>query len=50
MGKEQMNYWMWEALKASIKAGKAILQVYETDFDVITKEDSSPLTQADMAS
>jgi 3'(2'), 5'-bisphosphate nucleotidase len=50
MDKEQMNTWIWEALKASVEAGKAILEVYNTDFDVISKEDSSPLTQADMAS
>jgi 3'(2'), 5'-bisphosphate nucleotidase len=30
-------------------AGKAILAVYETDFDVERKDDNSPLTQADMA-
>ncbi|HEX9853473.1 MAG TPA: 3'(2'),5'-bisphosphate nucleotidase CysQ [Woeseiaceae bacterium] len=34
----------------SIEAGKAILAVYETDFDVERKADTSPLTQADMAS
>jgi 3'(2'), 5'-bisphosphate nucleotidase len=47
---KQMNEWMWTALKASIEAGKAILEVYHTEFDVISKEDSSPLTQADLAS
>jgi len=31
-------------------AGKAILEVYATDFDVQTKSDESPLTQADLAS
>jgi 3'(2'), 5'-bisphosphate nucleotidase len=31
-------------------AGAAILEVYETDFDVETKTDESPLTQADLAS
>ncbi|HEX7063136.1 MAG TPA: 3'(2'),5'-bisphosphate nucleotidase CysQ [Woeseiaceae bacterium] len=31
-------------------AGKAILAVYETEFDVDAKADDSPLTQADMAS
>lgn len=30
-------------------AGKRILEVYATDFDVEQKEDNSPLTQADMA-
>ena len=34
----------------AIEAGGAILEVYATDFDVQSKEDSSPLTQADLAS
>ena len=32
------------------EAGNAILEIYATDFDVETKSDQSPLTQADMAS
>ena len=32
------------------QAGKAILEVYATDFDVQAKDDQSPLTQADLAS
>ena len=32
------------------EAGKAILEVYATDFDVQAKSDESPLTQADLAS
>jgi len=32
------------------EAGKAILEVYATDFDVQSKVDESPLTQADLAS
>lgn len=32
------------------EAGKAILEVYASDFDVQAKDDQSPLTQADMAS
>jgi 3'(2'), 5'-bisphosphate nucleotidase len=31
------------------QAGREILRVYETDFDVATKADDSPLTQADLA-
>ncbi len=31
-------------------AGREIMQVYESDFDVATKDDASPLTQADLAS
>ena len=30
-------------------AGRAILEIYETDFEVIDKADNSPLTQADLA-
>ncbi len=32
------------------EAGRAILEIYRQDFDVVQKEDSSPLTQADLAS
>ncbi|HEY5643941.1 MAG TPA: 3'(2'),5'-bisphosphate nucleotidase CysQ [Woeseiaceae bacterium] len=32
------------------EAGRAILEVYSTDFDVQSKDDASPLTQADLAS
>lgn len=32
------------------EAGRAILEVYSTDFDVQSKADESPLTQADLAS
>ncbi len=32
------------------EAGKAILEVYETDFDVEAKADESPLTEADLRS
>ena len=32
------------------QAGRAILEVYSTDFEVQSKEDQSPLTQADLAS
>ena len=31
------------------QAGAAILEIYQQDFDVYTKEDSSPLTEADLA-
>jgi len=33
----------------SIEAGRAILEVYSSDFDVQSKADKSPLTQADLA-
>lgn len=35
------------AVKASLEAGKAILEVYQTDFEVEHKKDASPLTEAD---
>ncbi len=33
-----------------VDAGREIMQVYGSNFDVVTKDDSSPLTQADLAS
>ncbi len=35
------------AIKASLEAGKVIMQVYNTAFDVEIKDDKSPLTEAD---
>ncbi len=35
------------AIKASLEAGRAIMQVYDTDFNVEYKDDKSPLTEAD---
>ena len=37
------------AIKASIEAGKAIMEIYDTDFDIEFKKDNSPLTTADNA-
>ena len=37
-------------LKTAARAGDAILEVYEKDFDVETKDDQSPLTEADRRS
>ncbi len=42
-----MNIHLEVAIKAALDAGKEILKVYETDFSVQVKEDSSPLTIAD---
>ena len=39
-----------KAVNASIEAGKAILEVYNSDFAVEHKEDKSPLTEADKQS
>ncbi len=38
------------AIRASIKAGKEILHIYRSDFDIETKDDDSPLTTADKSS
>lgn len=35
------------AIRASLEAGEAIMQVYNTVFDVEVKDDKSPLTEAD---
>jgi 3'(2'), 5'-bisphosphate nucleotidase len=44
------KYFLNAAIPAAIEAGKAILAVYETDFDVEHKADKSPLTLADRRS
>lgn len=45
-----MNLTEYESLKDVVKlAGNAILKVYSQDFEVMFKEDQSPLTQADLA-
>lgn len=38
------------ALRASIEASEAILEVYKTDFLAVQKEDGSPVTKADIES
>lgn len=38
------------AIEAAYKAGKEMLEVYDSDFAVEQKEDKSPLTEADMKS
>jgi 3'(2'), 5'-bisphosphate nucleotidase len=43
----ELNNNLITAIKASLKAGKAIMQVYDTAFDVELKDDKSPLTEAD---
>ncbi len=42
-----MNKELQTAIKASLEAGKVIMQVYDTVFDVEIKDDKSPLTEAD---
>ena len=36
------------AIKAVEMAGKAILEIYQEDFQVFTKSDDSPITEADI--
>ena len=43
----KLNNNLETAIKASLMAGKAIMQVYDTAFDVELKDDKSPLTEAD---
>lgn len=42
-----MNNFLQVAIEAAIEGGRKIMGVYAQDFSVITKEDSSPLTEAD---
>lgn len=51
MNKEVLDKCLFEAIKASVKAGEGILEVYDSDdFDVEIKSDNSPLTKADKKS
>ncbi len=38
------------AIKAAIEAGKAILEIYQKDYKTSTKNDNSPITDADLKS
>lgn len=42
-----INDNLHSAIKASLAAGKVIMDVYDTPFDVEIKDDKSPLTEAD---
>jgi len=44
-----MNDFLKTAMDAALRAGDAILHIYERDFDVEYKADDSPLTEADKA-
>ena len=46
----QLEELIEPVVSLAIEAGEAILEVYATDFDVQSKGDESPLTQADLAS
>ncbi len=43
-----MKTWMDIAVKAARLAGEAIMEVYAKPFEVYTKDDASPVTQADL--
>ena len=45
-----MNDLLKISIEAAIEAGKKILEVYKNDFEVETKTDNSPLTEADKKS
>ncbi len=45
----QLRAWLPAVIDISIAAGRDILRVYETAFDVALKRDRSPLTEADLA-
>ena len=38
------------ALQAALSAGKAIMEIYNTDYETKTKDDDSPITEADLVS
>ena len=42
--------WINPLVELAQEAGRSILEVYDTDFDVQQKDDQSPLTKADLAS
>ena len=43
-----MNNLVLTAIKAAREAGRAIMEVYSRPFEVYTKDDDSPVTQADL--
>lgn len=43
-----MNKFLLTAVEAARKAGRAIMEIYEKPFEVYTKDDDSPVTQADL--
>lgn len=47
MNQDQLANLLDLSCKASLSAGKAILEIYNSDFAVELKSDNSPLTQAD---
>lgn len=49
MAEQNYHQYLDAVIEIAKNAGVAIMDVYETDFDVVKKSDNSPLTQADMA-
>lgn len=49
MADKNYHQHMISVIEIAKNAGIAIMDIYETDFDVVKKSDNSPLTQADMA-
>ena len=45
-----MDQLLNTAIEAGIEGGKLIMEIYDKDFEISSKEDRSPLTEADMAS
>lgn len=45
-----LDSWLGPVREIARTASRAILQVYESDFSIANKQDSSPLTEADLAS
>ena len=44
---DSLNNLLFKSILASVEAGKEILKIYDTAFEVEYKEDDTPLTQAD---
>lgn len=49
MNKQNYHQYLEQVIVIAKAAGEAIMQVYSTDFNVVKKDDHSPLTQADLA-
>jgi 3'(2'), 5'-bisphosphate nucleotidase len=47
---EQLQQWLAPAIQLTEAAGRRIMQIYASAFEVQQKTDKSPLTEADMAS
>jgi 3'(2'), 5'-bisphosphate nucleotidase len=47
---EQLTAWLPAVLDIADAAGREIMRIYRTAFDVTLKDDRSPLTEADLAS